>query len=237
MNPKFEELILALRDCLGRVEFESLDHYVIEDNWNYIAIVPVVRDRMLDRSAWRLLTFGAVLSDKHLGEHPWLFMPLPIPSRAWKALGFDLWNLEDIQLAERFSESVAALYICVSQLSEFSRMPELPDPAFPFAQQYIEKQGREINRYLEAVYDVGVEMGDRFDGLSDSEQGEREHLSEAMAGLTEVQRLVRPSNEFDGSQVLSVDEFADYAQRLEQAQGLAEATKLYWIADVLDHQP
>jgi hypothetical protein len=46
---------------------------------------------------------------------------------------------------------------------------------------------------------------------------------------------VRPSDEFKGSQVFSISEFADYAQRLEQAQQLTTGIKLFWIADVLDH--
>ena len=234
---KFEELIYALRDCLGPVESGTLDYYIIEDNWQYIAIVPVVRDRVLDRSAWRLLTFAAILSDKDLAEFPWQLVPLPIPLEAWEALGMDLWNLEDIRLAEHFSESVAGLFLCVSQLGEFKGMPELPDSAFPFAQQYFERQGQEINTHLQAVYDAGAEMGDRFDELSKPEQDEREYLSEAMAGLAEVHQLVRPSNESNGGQAFNIGELADYAQRLEQAQQLTVVIKLFWIADVLDHLP
>ena len=116
-------------------------------------------------------------------------------------------------------------------------MPELPDSAFPFAQQYFERQGQEINTHLQAVYDAGAEMGDRFDELSKPEQDEREYLSEAMAGLAEVHQLVRPSNESNGGQAFNIGELADYAQRLEQAQQLTVVIKLFWIADVLDHLP
>jgi len=232
---KFGELVIALRDSVGSAEYGKLDHYVIEENWEYIAVVPVVRGKMLNRSAWRLLTFGAVLSDKDLGENPWLYVPLPIPSGTWQVLGMDLWNLEDIQLADRFSESVVGLYLCVSQLGEFKGMPELPDSAYPFAQLYIERQEQEINRHLQSVFDTAAEMGDKFNALSKPEQGARGYLLEAMAGLAEVHRLVRPSDEFDGSQSFDINELADYAQRLEQAQQLTEGIKLFWIADVLDH--
>jgi hypothetical protein len=232
---KFEELVIALRDSIGPIEFGNLDHYVIEDNWECIAVVPVIRGRMLNRSAWRLLTFGAVLGDKDPEENPWLYVPLPIPSGAWEALGIDLWNLEDIRLADRFSESVGGLYLRVSQLGEFRGMPELPDPAYPFAQSYIERQGQEINRDLQIVFDTAAEMSDKFDKLSKPEQDERKNLLEAMASLVEVHRLVKPSDEFNGSQALGIGELADYAQRLELAQQLTERIRLFWIVDVLDH--
>jgi hypothetical protein len=235
LHTKFEELLIALRDSIGPIEFGTLDHYVIEDNWKYIAVVPVVRGRMLNRSAWRLLTFGAVLGDKDPGENPWLYVPLPIPSGAWQALGMNLWNLEDIRLADRFSESVGGLYLCVSQLGEFRGMPELPDPAYPFAQSYIERQSQEISRHLQAVFDATAEMVGKFNELPEQEQREREYLLQVVAGLTELVQLVKPSEEFGSSQSFSISEIGDYAQRLEQAQQLTEGIKLFWIADVLDH--
>jgi len=232
---KFEELVIALRDSIGPVEYGKLDHYVIEDNLEHIVIAPVIQGRMLNRSAWRLLTFGAILSDKDPGENPWLYAPLPIPPGAWEALGIDLWNLEDSQLAERFSESVAGLYLCVSQLSEFEGMPDLPDTAYSFAQSYIERQSQESSRHLQAMFDTMEEMVKKFNELPEQEQKERECLQQVVAGLAELDRLAKPSKEFDGSQAFSISELADYTQRLEQAQQLAEGIKLFWIADVLDH--
>lgn len=235
LHIKFEELVIALRDNIGPVAHGRLEHYVIEENWQYIAIVPVVRGRTLDRSARRLLTFSTVQSDKDLSENPWLYMPLPIPSDAWEAIEIDLWDLEEIRLVDRLSSAVAGVYLYVCHLSDLKGMPEIPDPVFPIVQSYTESTSQKINQLLDIAFDAIPEMRARFDQLPEPEQDRRKHLSEAMAGLAEVHRLLQPSNEPSESYAVSVDELADYAQRLQQAQQLTEGIKLFWIADVLDH--
>ncbi len=233
---KFEELLIALRDSIGPVEYGKLDHYVIESHWEYIAVLPVMQGRMLNRSAWRLLTFGAVLSAKEPGENPWLYVPLPIPSGAWESLGVDLWDLEDLRVADRLSESVAGLYLRVSQLGEFGGMPELPEAAHAVAQSYAGGQNKEINGHLQAAFDTMAEMVRKSNELPEQEQEERGYLQQILAGLAELAQLVKPSKESGSSWALGIGELADYAQRLEQAQQLAEGIKLFWVADILSHQ-
>lgn len=232
---KFEELVVALREAIGHVEFQELAHYMIGENWEYIAIVPVVRGRMLNHLAWRLLTFTTILSDAEIGEKVWLYIPQPIPSANWEELGLALWDVEDIRLANQLSEAVAGLSILAAQLSDLRDLPDLPESGEMVLRSHVEKQAEGMNECLQAALDAMTTMANRFNDLSEKEQQERADLREAMSGLIEMRQLVLPSEDFDGAQALSIEEVLEYAQRLEQARPLAEGAKLFWSADVLAH--
>jgi hypothetical protein len=58
-------------------------------------------------------------------------------------------------------------------------------------------------------------------------------LLEAVNGLLELQPLIKPSEDHDRETVFTIEEFHEYAQRLEQARTIAELTSLYWISDAI----
>ena len=210
---KFEELVIALREAIGQVGIQELAHYVIGENWEYIIVVPVIRSRKLDHSAWRLYTFATVLSESEIGEKFWSYVPQPIPSVNWEELELTVWDTPDITLASQFSEAVAELSILAAQLGDLCNIPDLTEPGQLVAQSHIERQAERINQCLQVVFDAITAMVNRFNELPEEEQEERDGLREAIAGLVEMHQLIRPSEEFDGEQAFSIDEVFEYAQR------------------------
>jgi hypothetical protein len=232
---KSEELIAALREMIGPVGLHELPYYIIEKDWKYTAIVPVVRGHKLDQLAWRLHTLATVLNEAKTPEKVWSYFPQPIPPANWEALGLTMWDLEGMKPANQLSEAVANLSILTAQLGDLRNVPDFTESSQTMLQAYIENQMNRVNQYLQATFDVLAQMLDEFNKLSEEEQEERTNVKEAIAGVIQLHRLVRPSEEFDGKQAFTIDQAFEYAQRLEQARPLAEGIRLYWTTDTLDH--
>ncbi|MBN1136482.1 MAG: hypothetical protein JXM73_07845, partial [Anaerolineae bacterium] len=230
----FTELVQALRRAIGHVEFQKLGYYIVERNWPYIVIVPVVQGRMFRPFAWRLHTLSTILARKDADEATWIYVPKPIPSENWAELGLVLWEHEDLELANRLSDAVGELSFLAARVSDLRNIPALTEPGLRAVQMHLEKQSKAISQQLQTVFDTIAAMADRFGHLTEQDRESRPQLTEAVAGLVELHKLVRPAEEFEERQVFEINELCEYTARLEQARPLAEAIRLYWLEDVLD---
>jgi len=243
-NPKelykqVEELILVMRRGFGKVEFTDLAYYVMEKKWRYIALVPVVRGHMLNQLAWRLFIHSTLLTDEKIDEKPWSYMMQPIPGENWARLGLTVWQDDEIDLANRLSESVAALSLVIAQISDFHGVPEMIDSALPMVQAHLSQKSVELSTHLQAALDVITAMAQKFNQPSLEDQIGRENLREVIAELPHLHRLILPTEGFDGeySFHLGSDDLTEYNHRLSEARSLAEGVRLYWIQDALDQLP
>ena len=243
-NPKelykqFEKLILVMRRGFGKVEFTSLAYHVIDEEWRYVALVPIVRGHMLNQLAWRLFTHSTLLTDEKIDEKPWSYMMQPIPGENWARLGLTVWQDDEIDLANRLSESVAALSLVIAQISDFHGVPEMIDSALPMVQAHLSQKSVELSTHLQAALDVITAMAQKFNQLSLEDQIGRENLREVIAELPHLHKLILPTEGFDGeySFHLGSDDLAEYSHRLSEARSLAEGVRLYWIQDALDQLP
>jgi hypothetical protein len=232
---KVEELLVALQETIGQVDIRELDYYVIKQNWEYIAVVPIIRGRMLNRLAWRLYAFTILSKKDGIGSNIWLYVPQELSAENWGELGLKVWSLENVALANRLSEAVAALSFLAAQISDLRDIPDMTETGLKATQDYVEAKTKQLNSSLQATFDALSAMLDKFSELSVEEQQKRSDLKEAISGISELHLLVQPSEEFDGEQIFTIDEILGYAKRLERAPQLAEAIRLFWIKDALDH--
>jgi hypothetical protein len=230
-----ENLIHALRATVGQVTWHELRSYVIRDHAEHTIIIPVLRGRMLNRLIWRLHTISVVLSDKKIAEHLWMYVPTVLPRDVQDALGLHLWELDGITQANGLSEAVSIGAILAARLSELQHVPDITEPGVDVAQAHIDAQASVFSEVLQQALDAATELLDRFNGLPAEEQQQREELFIAIKGLIETYQRLLPSEQFEGEQLLRIDQMQAYAQRLEVARLEAEDIKLRWIADVLEH--
>jgi len=227
-----EEFPTALRSAIGPVGLEELTYYLIQGTCEYIVIVPLVRGRMLDALVWPFHTL-TVLQEENLQAKPWAYFPQPLPDEAGEDLAIETWDIEEIALANQFSQSVATLRQLTSQISEFQAMPDLTEPGGDRLQAYMgDELSKPLSAALQAFFDTGSELLNRFNALSEDEQQKRVKLCEAIGALIEIHDVVKPG-EGDGVFQLGLQEIVEYAQRLESVLPISESIRLLWIADVL----
>jgi hypothetical protein len=214
-----ENLIHALRAAVGQVTWHELRSYVIRDHAEHTIIIPVLRGRMLNRLIWRLHTISGVLSDRKIDEHLSLFLPRVLPKDVQEALGLHLWELDGIKQANALSEAVSIAAMLAARLAELQ----------------LDAQASVFSEVLQQALDAATALLDRFNALPVEEQQQREELRIAISSLIETHQRLLPSEQFEGEQLLRIDQMHAYAQRLEAARVEAEAIKLLWVADVLEH--
>lgn len=214
----------------------ELSSYVIRDHAEYTIIIPVLRGRMLNRLIWRLHTISVVLSDRKIEEHLWMYVPTVLPSDVQEALGLHLWELDGIKQANALSEAVSIAAMLAARLAELQHIPDITEPGLNVAQAHIDAQASVFSEVLQRALDAATALLDRFNALPAEEQQQREELVTAINGLIETHQRLLPSEQFEGEQLLRIDQMHAYAQRLEAARLEAEAIKLQWIADVLKHR-
>lgn len=229
---KIDELVLELRREIGEISARALEYYVIEENWKFIVIVPVLREKMLNRLVWKLNTSVTILTNKPIEEMLASFVPTELPQAYFPKLELMIWDNDDVVIANQLSESVNTLAALATQISSVRAIPDLAEPGHAVLQDFVRMQGEYLNEALQNAFDTMSVMLDRFNNLIQEEAAKRDDLRAAVEAIADVHHLIRPSEEFDGKQELSFDDLFDYAERLMEARITVEEIKLYWLRDV-----
>ena len=229
-----QKLLWALSKTLEPIDFDDLEYHIIDSNWRYVAILPVMRGKMLSYSAWKLHTFGTVRSGTPAEENPWLFVPQGMPDDVQPGLGIELWQLEDLFLANQLSAQVATLSLLAAQVADLGRMPDPQEPGWRIIQAELNQRSQLISTALQAAYDTMTALMDRFNALSADAIGDRSRLQEAIGAIAEVAAMIEPTDTEDQAHSLTLHQFTEYAKRLEEARLLAETARLLWVSDILD---
>ena len=231
-------LIQSLRISLGQVSHEELLSYIIQETSRYIAILPSFCGQSLNQSAWRLHTRMTIMSeiDFNQREARWKFIPQPIPDENWLRLNIQLWRLPDIGLMERLVTSVGELYVLVARLGTLIGLSDMTDAGGVVIQRFVESQAELIRERLQRFYDAITDVAERINQLPLEQLATRLAWQEVARSLPELRQLVRPSESNPGQPGLAITDIAPYVSRLEQAAGMAEAVKLFWLSAIISRE-
>ena len=109
-------------------------------------------------------------------------------------------------------------------------IPEFPDELLPTIELYLQNRFSEISKALQVFIDSATVFIDRFNALSDEEKAKREHLHEAIQGLSYVTEDILPE---DGVLQLPINEMPVYAQKLQETLPIIVGIKIIWVFDAL----
>lgn len=228
-----QTLLSGLAKTFAPIDFDDIQYHIIDNKWRYIAILPVMRGKMLSFTAWKLHSFGTVRSGTPAEENPWLYVPQAIPDVVLPDLGIELWRLDALSLANQLSEQVATLSLLAAQVADLGRMPDPEEPGWRVIQAELNQRIQPISTALQGAYDTMTVMLDRFNALPTEAMGERGRLQEAIGAIADLATMIKPTDTEDQSHSLTLHQFTEYARRLEQARLLAETVRLLWVSDVL----
>jgi hypothetical protein len=233
-----EGVVSAIRRAIAAAQNHELRHYAITFTWSNIVIVPLVKGRSLDGTAWR---FSSILFSVDTGEDTfgrWNFVPVAIPSNAFSQLALSTWTYPRLVVAQKFTGLLFQFSLLVSHLRDFERLPELDEQEQELLQQYIQRLTTPMGETFQAVLDAETEMIDYFNQLSPSEQANRPNLIAVVLGLAELHEQILPTADCsrDGRIELTMNlaEVAEWASRLESIQQSVSLMYLFWVSDVLE---
>ena len=232
-----EHVVTAIRRAIGRVENTELRHYAITFSWAYVAIVPRVRGRSLNGTAWRFssILFSVESSSSQLGW--WNFVPVPIPPATCAELSLLTWSSLRLETANKLLALVSELALLVAHMRDFERLPELDELGHQQIQPYLQQLTIPISQILEAALETEVAMASAFNELSQSQQIDRPNLITSMEHLIDLHRLILPTAEAQPEgrieAHLDLAEVAEWADRLQEVQLRCFLLYSSWVSDVL----
>jgi hypothetical protein len=234
---QFEVLVLTLRVAIGTISYQELMSYVLQEVCEYTVIVPTIRGRALNRSAWRLHTRTTVLSEPEddQRQNQWKYIQQPIPDENWQRLNILVWDTPEIERANRLSTVIAETLIRVAQLAELSAVPGITEAGDMLMLKHVKAQSDLVSQSLQVVFDIISAMAEQLGGLSEEELQQRYYLQKAVQGLQKLPALALPTEASDGIYSFPLNDLPDYVRKLEQAVTIAESVRLYWIADTLNN--
>ncbi len=232
-----EAVVTAIQRAINSVHSNELRHYAIDFTWSNIVIVPLVRGKSLDATAWR---FSSILFsvDPNQEFNQWNFVPITIPSDAFSQLALSPWNHPRLIVVQKLMGLIFQLSLLASHIQDFERLPELDEQGHELLQQYIQQGTMLLDESFQAMLDVEAEIGSYFNDLSSLEQTNRQHLITAMQILVELHEQILPIADCsrDGRIAVAMNliEISELASRLNSIQQQVNAMYLFWVSDVLE---
>lgn len=231
---KYEVLILSLKKALGGVNPGELTYQVIRDVCEYIVVVPLVKDRMMNEFAWPLHVPTTILTEVPLDELVWSYAPQPLPQGMRNALGLRLWESPHVTVANEFSAGMAALVMLLSQIADLNDIPNVTEAGKSVLRDHVDNKTEQFHDVLLTVSDSLQIMAARLESPPPEEIEARENLREVLAGLLEIKRLLYPSGDSSGRKLFDMNAILDFGDGAAHALPIAEAVRLYWIQDSLE---
>ncbi len=229
----FEAVINALKLAIGVVDHNSLKLYALEFWWPTIAIIPLIRGKSLNKTAWKLNT--SILVTGTFGEDNWWnYMQYPIPSGSWDMLGLSSWEHPRLDLVNRFHSATVFFSLFIAHLNDFNRLPELDEESTNLLQNYVLSLSSKVSEMLQLFFDSLTEMLNYFNTLEKDEQESRLYLLEAIKMLADIHNQITAGKEFQGEVKIGLTETKEWISQLKAALGKAEFVRLLWITDILE---
>ncbi|NJL35442.1 MAG: hypothetical protein HC840_02005 [Leptolyngbyaceae cyanobacterium RM2_2_4] len=232
-----ENVVATIRSAIEQVENNELRHYAITFSWAYIAIVPRVRGRSLNGTAWRFSSILFSVGSSSSQLEWWSFVPVLIPPVTCAELSLLTWSSSRLKTANKLLALVSELALLFAHMKDFERLPELDELGHQQIQPYIQQLTIPTSQILETVLETEATMANTFNELSQSQQINRPALITSMAHLVELHRLILPTTDAQPEgrieARLDLTEVAEWADRLQEVQFRCFLLYSSWVTDVL----
>ncbi|WP_028582338.1 hypothetical protein [Desulfogranum japonicum] len=224
----------CLRKTLAICRSNDNNRLVADLNWRQIVAVPLVAGKSLQKLAYPHF-WGAVYSSASVAQSKYRHVPLPIPDAAWRQLDLEQWVPPRLQEFREFADALARLWEQCGHFADFVRFgDDLDDLGAGIAQSYIREVQDELSAVLQNVLDRCGQIFESFTNLSREAMRDRPMLVECFSLLTELESKLLPRSEWNGSEIVGLQELAAWHGKLTEALGIVGIAEILWTADALN---
>lgn len=224
----------AIRAGVRRVETSELRRHVIEFEWPHLVIVPLVRGKALEQTAWRVYLPLVLGADDQTSVGWWNFVLKEVPEAVWDKLELRIWDDPGLEVAHRLLHSTVETSLIAAHIRDFREVPDVDEKGKELFHEYIESISGRISRVLQSACDAGAEMANSFNQMSEEDKERRPNLIEAMQAVIDMQEYLMPTPDTNGVVTISVEQIYEWADRLEAAREYAFLAYSAWVSEVLD---
>ncbi len=233
----FSEVMENLNLQFRSLKYEDLKHYLFQENYENIIVIPTFRGRMVNENAWTLYALSTILNKTSFEEHNWVSYQMQPLTQEWiDASNLEFWDHPKIKKANKISATVSGLMILISQVGELAALPEeMNEAGMELLQSYTTDRSKILGELLQKFIDHGTTIQNELNNLSDDEIMNRPFLAESVALFHELYEYVMPPNSENGRIHLDDEMINEYAEQLSHVALDAEYLRLLLISDALDN--
>jgi hypothetical protein len=226
-------VVEQVKQSVQKVGKSDLRRYVLDLHWPYVVIVPLVKGKSANTAAWRI-GLPVITESENESLSWWNYAQSPIPNEAIEQLRIDSWDLPQLSVGAKLTQSTMILFYIAAHIRDFRRLPDLDEEGLTQLQSYVNRLSRHASEALQSVLDTEVEMLAAFNNLSGDDQTLRPYLFESAVAIRNLHDTILPSEDFDNRLEMDLEGLIDWATRLEQAPAHAIAASSAWMSDVID---
>jgi len=232
-----ERVLTAIWQAFLEVKNKDLRHHVIDLNWPFVVIIPLVKGKSFNATAWRISLTVLLSNDEQLELKWWNLAPHPIPPDALTELRLTTWAEPRLEVAHKLTASVSKLSLFAAHLRDFARLPDLDEQGKKEFQQYIQRLVAPMKEALQLVLDTEVEIENLFGEFSPSDYENRPNLVAVVQALQALHNQVLPTSDFQGQVSMDLEGMVEWANRLERGKQYAFLAYLFWASDIVSIPP
>lgn len=232
-----ETVLTAIWQAFLEVKNKDLRHHVIDLNWPFVVIVPLVKGKSLNPTAWHINLTVLLSNDEQLELKWWNLAHHTIPPDALTELRLMTWTEPHLEIGNKLIDSVYQLSLFAAHIRDFERLPDLDEQGKKEFQEYIQCLGLPMSQALQLVLDTEVEILNFFAKFSPSDYANRPNLATAIEALQALHNQVLPASNVQGQVVMDLDGMVEWANRLETGKQYAFLAYLFWASDIVNMTP
>ncbi|MCW5198213.1 hypothetical protein VU06_00510 [Desulfobulbus sp. F3] len=220
---QIEKIYLLIRISFGGINLHSIDHFVLDFQWQNIIILPMCKGKMLEPHAWIIPIFRFISELNKENELPGLNKILrEIKDESLKTLRLNLWEPALLNDAKIFLQSAATLQVRLRHLAQLGDIQNLDETGTEIVQSWFEKTQESVNHELQQLFDKSNLI------VSLHQKVSNEYLQIAYEHLVVIHDKLYPEELQNGRAVLSCETIKKWQEQLLSVQGEVFFIYLFW---------
>jgi hypothetical protein len=213
------------------VRTKAFDYY-----WNRIVLVPLVQGKSVDKQAFANMSGVTHPLQQNMEDQIWRFSPEPVPSSAWEQLGFPSWGRQSTwDVFDQFAAAYGGLFQHVDHMADFTRCKvDIDELGQTVLQDYLLQETARAQPMFQEALDSAARVLSELPEWSEETVYSRSDLFACAQLLFQMKDALLPTQDFEDEAKLTIDEIAEWRDRLKAGFELLGKARCLWIADSLD---
>ena len=233
---QIEELFKLIRESLGDIRLNTLEHFALEIQWQHFVIVPICQGKLLEKHAWAIPVYQFITELNHQKAlSPINLVPRQIEKEVLNHFNLEIWEPELLKDPIAFFQNAAMLHLRLKHLIQIGNIPDLDETGTRMIQSYFDQLKEGLSGNLQQMIDKVEMLDSQCNQLAERYQGTFafEYLQLATDQLNEIYDKLIPNGLENGQVALSIENLAKWQEQISSVQGELFIIYLLWCGYII----
>ncbi|MDY0129502.1 MAG: hypothetical protein RBR63_04880 [Methanosarcina vacuolata] len=233
-----EKIFPEILRSIHYLKDEELAKLVFEIEWPLIIIVPKIRSKCWTDKAW-IINSTTLLFGTDEGKLSWWNFAIQhtIHRDTLTELNIEVWNIQLLEVANMFSQSIGKLSIQLASIKDLKKLPVLDDQGVNQLKIYAKKLMEDIKLEIQTALNSAEEMNNFIKNTSSSNCFREPNINDLEKALTEVINYITSlsSSLYEIElELKTIFEWVDKFYGWKAFEICSMSVYLFWVSDVIN---